>query len=657
MAEQAEILPIMIGTAGHVDHGKTSLVRNLTGIDTDRMQEEKQRGLSIDFGVAPLMLRGNRTVGIIDVPGHEDFIRNMTAGASSIDILMLVVAADDSIMPQTVEHLRIVKLLGMSRLLAVITKADLSDLETLEFVREDVGEFLTRAGYPAAPIHVVSNVSGAGMDGLRDILEQMVAESEAELRRKMPDTRAFRMDVRSVFSMKGHGTVITGVPSAGRLSVGDPLILEPGGIPTAVRGIQNYRRTTGQTEAHMSSAINIRDGDPAQIGRGMSLVAPGSYSLSATAIAAFDNDSEDFVMPKRGTFRFHCGTGAAAVSCRLIAAETAEPGEQRFLHLRFPAPRIVAAGDRFILRAESSGKTLGGGIILAVQTGRMRRYTADSLPRFETAHAAARAGDFFGSQLIAGSQMVFRGSELLRLTQCVSTAAAERVTDKKENGELIDLGGDCWAVRCRLDDLRFAVSRALHSYHQLNRSSWGMKPSHALSLLHIESATAEHLTRILQDGNSEICLKHGRLALQSFQPNISAKEIALREAMLQAVSEAGIVSVARGILLQTLGISGPELRTITRLLVDEDRIVVLGNNFLLGELYERCRERLLELFTGTTTVELNAFREATGTSRNIATLILDSFDAQGLTKRTDAGRVLNRRLKTTHKAERPHSGD
>ncbi|MFN8391898.1 MAG: selenocysteine-specific translation elongation factor [Bdellovibrionota bacterium] len=628
-----QIIPLMIGTAGHVDHGKTSLVKNLTGHETDRHPEERERGMSIDFGIAPFVLSDGRVAGIIDVPGHEDFIRNMVAGASSIDVLMLVVAADDSVMPQTVEHLRIVQLLGMAKLLVVVTKSDLVSPDILGVVKEELRELILRAGFPDAPILTVSNITQEGIAEVRQTLERFVDVPPRDEGR-----RAFRMDIRSVFSMKGHGTVLTGVPRAGSLRAGEEVEILPLGTKATVRSIQNYRRQTDQTAAHVSSAINLRDVDASTIHRGMTLAKSGVYRSVETAIALFKNDSFEPIA-KRAKFRFASGTSTVNVSARLIAHEELAPGATGFMHIRLEPGLVLAAGDRYILRPTAAGPTIGGGMVLAVDTGRMRRISDDLLERLDAAHEAAESGDYFMSQLYAGPRAVFRNVELLRLTQCLEADATLMLKERIREGKLTDLGGNCSIITSRIGEVGRALTKAVGRYHLLNRYAWGMKPAYVTELLGIEPGAFDTLFGLLK-ADTELVQKHSRLALSSFQPQVDGAQIKQRELVLDAITKAGITSIARGSLLDQTKLTEKDLRHITKLLADEDLIVVLQNNYLLRTLYESTRQQLLQLFTEQPLIEINDFRARTQTSRNVAALILDSFDAEGMTKRTEAGRTL-----------------
>jgi selenocysteine-specific elongation factor len=632
-----EILAIMLGTAGHVDHGKTALVRHLTGVNTDRHKEEQARGMSIDFGVAPLLLPGGRLVGIIDVPGHEDFIRNMVSGAASIDVLMLIVAADDAVMPQTIEHMQIVSLLGLAQVMVVITKIDLVDADLLELVKEDVAKFMAQTGFPEAPMLCVSNETGEGIEQVKNALTQLLATVKRE-----PDRRAFRMYARDVFSIKGYGTVITGVPCSGSIKAGDNLELLPARKLTGLRAVQTYKHETDSTQAHVSAALNLRDLQPDEVSRGMVLAEPGVFGPSRSALAWIRNTSGVKPLKQRSKLKFHVGTAAVVANVRLINVPELAPGAAGFAAFHFEQPLVFAAGDKFVLRVLSPADTIGGGIILSINAGRLRRKTPLLEARLNKALERARQGDVLGSELYAGSSALVKDDQLSRLAQTDKARAHVLITEKQAAGEMIKLSEGKWLIAKRGSEISKQLKKLLARYHGENKYAWGMKPAYVAELLGLPVGAMDKLSQILFcDG--EIVTKHGYLALKSFSPEINEREMKLREAVVVRVTQAGAGSVARGDLQAELSMSNAEVKLITKLLVDEGIVCVLGNNYMLRTIVEECRTKLFELFAQNPVVELGPFREKTGLSRNIAVIVLEHFDSEGLTRRQGNGRILAHR--------------
>ena len=641
VANSSDILPLMIGTAGHVDHGKTSLVKALTEIDTDTLKEERERGMSIDFGVAPCALPSGKTAGIIDVPGHRSFIRNMVAGASSIDVMMLVVAADDSLMPQTVEHMRIARMLGMSRLIVVISKIDLVDAETLEIVEQEVREFLDALEFKEYSLLKLSSKTGEGVDRLRTTLDEVASELP-----KRVEKSVFRMYVRKAFTMKGYGTVVTGVPQSGKISVGEKLELLPSGKSSAVRGLQNYRNKVEAAVAHVSTAMNLRDLAPEELERGMALCTPGAFAAVRYVLVSFKNDSDIELKKKRGRLqlRLHVGTVAALVNVRVLGASVLAPGSRGFLVLGFHSPQVCALGDRFILRTLSPGVTLGGGIVLALRQVAPKERSKASRARFEQALKAFEKAELGRSLLLSAKEPVSKISLIAKQLHTTSDEVLESFKLPIKRGELNLIGEDYAIDSSRVAELGGALEQKLVQYHTQNPLSLGMREELVCELLDLPSKHFGALWQVLQ-GDSRLSYHNKHLSLKSFSPQVNEKLLEVSEEILSRVKVAGVQSLARGPLQQELGVNDKDWRKITKLLVDRGELVVLGANLLPKGLVDEFESKLLELFSKKEVVELKEFREAIGASRNIAVGLLEHFDVKGLTKRSGSGRILVQKSK------------
>ena len=351
---------IILGTAGHIDHGKTALVRALTGIDTDRLKEEKERGITIELGFAHLELPGGQHLGVVDVPGHEKFVKNMVAGATGIDIVALVIAADEGVMPQTREHMEICTLLGVRHGLVALTKVDLVDEEMLELAQEDIREFARGSFLEDAPILPVSAVSGQGLPEFIAALDR--------LSRQVPDRPAsslFRLPVDRVFSMKGFGTVITGTLVSGRVQVGDPIMIYPTGITSKVRGIQVHNLSVNAAEAGQRTAVNFQGLDKEAIRRGDVLASPLALKPSYMVDVHFRYlASTTKPMKNRTRVRFHTGTSEILGNLILLEQDELAPGRETVAQLRLDAPVAVVKGDHFVVRSYSPVRTTGGGQVL-----------------------------------------------------------------------------------------------------------------------------------------------------------------------------------------------------------------------------------------------------------------------------------------------------
>ncbi len=350
---------MILGTAGHIDHGKTALVRALTGVDTDRLPEEKRRGITIDLGFAPLVVEGVGTIGIVDVPGHEAFIRTMLAGASGIDIALLVIAADEGVMPQTEEHLEILKLLGVKRGLVALTKSDLVDDEWLSLQVDEVESFLARAASEPWRVIPVSAKTGAGIDDLRD---SITAEARSIPAREA-DSDLFRMPVDRAFTVKGTGTVVTGTVWSGAVLRDASLIVQPTGTVVRVRGIEHHGAEADSASAGQRTALALAGVDLSDVQRGSVLVSEPAWKASSEIDAVIELNRDDLRITPRTRMLFHLGT--AEVEARLAidgAVETA--GEKVNARIHLAEPVVSRTGDRFVLRMPSPARTIGGGIVL-----------------------------------------------------------------------------------------------------------------------------------------------------------------------------------------------------------------------------------------------------------------------------------------------------
>jgi selenocysteine-specific elongation factor len=634
-----EVLQAIIGTAGHVDHGKTELVRALTGCDTDRLPEEKARGMSIDLGFAPFVLSDGRIAGVVDVPGHRDFIRNMVAGAASMDVLLLAVAADDGIMPQTDEHMRIVRLLRTPRVMAVVTKADLVGDDAAERVREDVRRFIARGGYAESPVVLASNRTGQGLDEVRAVLEQLVREAAAAAGRVSTQPDAFRMNIERVLTVKGHGTVVTGIPLAGTVDVGERLELLPGGQVTGLRAIQTFRIEAARAGSCACCALNLRDVAAESIRRGMTLAAPGVFAAVSTMIGTLENASDALTIQRRQRVRLHAGTSVATASLSLIGAERLGPGERAFVHIKLEGPLALATGDRFLVRALTPPSTLGGGSVLTTRVPRSRRKSETLRASLEASREAVTQTDYFGAALAAGCDATVSHLELVRMTQCTTERAGQFIAIAQAKQSIISLG-ESWLVSARLGELETRVDFALRSYHRSNPEAWGMMPRQLCKLLGVNPQDVHRLVQELVRRVPGITLEHGCLAVAGHRPNLTESQLCSKEKMARRIEAAGMRPPARGDLQAALGLRPVEMNLLVRLLTQEGKVTGLHTHLMWAEDFERCRERVVELISKLGVVDVKAFRGATGTSRRVAVEVLELLDAQGLTRRVGDGRGL-----------------
>ncbi|HEX8423703.1 MAG TPA: selenocysteine-specific translation elongation factor, partial [Pyrinomonadaceae bacterium] len=453
---------IIVGTAGHIDHGKTTLVRALTGVDADRLPEEKRRGITIDLGFAELSL-GDVGVGFVDVPGHERFVKNMLAGAHGIDAVALVIAADEGVMPQTREHFDISKLLGVSHGLVVITKIDIVDDELLELVRADAEELIAGSFLEHAPLVAASARSGAGLDELKERLREVAAQVPAR-----SSVSVARLPVDRAFTMRGFGAVVTGTLVAGEIAEGDEMELLPAGARVRVRGLQVHGRATQRAVAGQRAAINLGGVDAASIERGMTLAPAGR--LRPTQII----DTELEVLPTapralRSRARVRVHLGAAEVLARVQVLEEGgeiAAGSRGFAQLRLEAPVVALPDERFIIRSYSPQRTIAGGRVLdafaSKRRGRVRRDEARArLSALTQADAAARVSLYLEAAGDAGLRRADLAARTGWRDETLEAATSEAVA----RGELVEAEG-VYVGRTVFANLLEAARAEVEAHHR-----------------------------------------------------------------------------------------------------------------------------------------------------------------------------------------------
>jgi len=454
---------VIIGTAGHVDHGKTVLIKALTGTDTDRLKEEKERGISIELGFAYLRLPSGITAGIIDVPGHERFIKNMLAGVGGIDLVLLVIAADEGVMPQTREHLEIIQLLQVKKGVVVITKKDLVDQEWLELVQEEVQEFLAGTVLEKAPVLPVSAVTGEGLNRLLDVLDQMAGE--------MGERKYFgptRMPVDRVFTVTGFGTVATGTLLSGRIQNGDSLQIYPGDKIARVRNIQVHGNKVDEAEAGQRVAVNLSGVETSEMGRGCVLAKPGSLQPSHRIdVKLTFLPSAPKPLKHRARVRAYLGTAEILGRVILLDREELQPGAEAYAQLQLEKPAAASRGDHFVIRSYSPMRTIGGGLIINPAPPKHKRYRDEVIRVLATAekgspaevleqHMAAKPRIFTKAELVAETGM---GEKEIKaaLRELIQAHRVIMLTAEEENYYLAE------RVLSRWEQL---ISSELAQYHK-----------------------------------------------------------------------------------------------------------------------------------------------------------------------------------------------
>jgi selenocysteine-specific elongation factor len=625
-----EIRNVIIGTAGHIDHGKSSLVRALTGVDPDRLAEERERGMTIDLGFAPYRHVSGQIVGIIDVPGHERFIKNMVAGSTSVDVVLLVVAADDGVMPQTREHLAIVELLGARRGLVALTKIDLVEPDLVELVREDLCTLLEGSPLGDAAILPVSSTTGEGLSELREALDALVDEVPAQ-----GDEGPFRLPVQRVFSAKGHGTVVTGVPVSGRVVAGDELEIVGHDRRVRVRGVQAYGGTREVGRAGHSTALNITGAGREEVRRGDVVATPGLF-VARRRLSVHYRHVAERPLRNREAVRLHVGTAEVLGEAVLLDADMIATGQEGFVQLRLDDRLTAAPGDRFVLRHAAAMIVLGGGAVVAATDGRLKRYKERVLR--EARERLAAQGDPVRLARTVLSMAGRRGCELARLsleTGVPVSILRERLAPLEASGDLRVLGNrylDASAAVDVGDDL-LELLRAEHARQPL--LDWI-----DLSTVRGRLEVDDEVLDAVATGDDRIeRASGGRLRAAGHSARLSGQEEAARERVLSALRDSGAAPPA--IDPDLAGLSAAQTRALVEALRAGGEVVAVGPHLFAADVLDRLAGIVQAHGRSRQgAIDIPALRDELGTTRKYLIPLLEYFDARGLTVRHGDRRTL-----------------
>ena len=627
---------ITLGTAGHIDHGKTALIKCLTGCDTDRLKAEKERGMSIDLGFAPCVVN-EVEVGIVDVPGHENFIKTMVAGATSIDGVIFVVAADDGVMPQTREHLDILTLLGVEHGIVVLTKIDCVSSEEQELARQEVVEFLKGTFLEDAPVLPISSITGEGFDAFIDELKVVVAGIEP---RRIDGL--FRMPVERAFSAKGYGTVVAGIPISGRAGIGDEVVLLPGGEKGKIKGMQVYKRESDTVMAGQCAAISIPQLDYNTITRGQVISVDGYFSPERWFLCQLQLLDHDKLFLKNGQrVKFH--TGTTEVTGAVYASDTnvLNAGEGAIVQVRTNEPIIAGPRDPFIVRSLSPAATIGGGVVVESIGRKLKRSHASVQNDVAERSVAVLMDRSFVEYCVkTASGMVTSVGELARRVKLPGEQLSGVLAELAGENKVVLLPHDKCAHAETVAAVRGELVDLIGEFHRGSPESPGIMPNELAEKSSAPRALEGHVIECLKREN-EVVERNHRLALAGHRPQYQSEEQRLLEVveslfmeqMFNPPSGAGVAELAK--------IPAAAAERIIRILVEHEQLVSVAKGVVFHrEAIELARRRIVEHINEKGELQSVDFKYLIDTSRKYAIPLLDYFDHIGLTRRSGYTRHL-----------------
>jgi selenocysteine-specific elongation factor len=631
----------VVGTAGHVDHGKSTLIQALTGIDPDRLAEEKERGMTIDLGFAWLKLPSGQEVSIVDVPGHERFIHNMLAGVGGIDIALLVVAADEGVMPQTREHLDILDLLAIPSGAVVVTKVDLVDEEWLGLVTAEIEEAVAGTVMGGAPIVPVSSVTRAGLDELVALLDRLLQQE-----RSRPSTGRSRLPIDRVFTIAGFGTVVTGTLVDGELQVGQEVEIQPGGRRARVRGLQSHRRRVDRTPSGTRVAVNLAGVSTDELERGEVITTPGSLRatrLVDVKLRVLENAPRPLVhnMP----LTFHTGAAETMATASLLDRQQIEPGEVAWAQLRLSADVALAKGDLFIVRAPSPSATMGGGTVVEPHPRRHRRHQAPVLERLAVLERGSpeeivleqlRLREPADLQSLAG-RAGLSTEETRQVISGLIASGAIVPLDGSEGAVIRIVSTTLFASRAGWEKLTEKVRGQIAGYHRAYPLRRGIPKEELRTRVGLDSRTFARVTgRLVGEG---VVREAGPLlALPDHQVRLTADVQSRANLLLGELRAAGASPPGRHELEARHGLSNE----VSQVLIDRGELVEVAPDLIYPpEVLDRIVGDVIAAIREHGSISVAGVRDLTGTSRKYSLAILAHLDERRVTRRVGDDRLLN----------------
>jgi len=633
----------VLGTAGHVDHGKTSLIKSLTGIDTDRLKEEKERGITIELGFASLPLPSGQTLGIVDVPGHEKFIKHMVAGAAGIDLVLMVIAADEGVMPQTKEHLQICSLLGITTGMVALTKIDLVEKDWLELVRSEIADYLSDTFLSGAPILPVSAVKGIGIAELKSELDKTIIRLKEKT-----DDGIFRLPVDRIFTMKGFGTVVTGTLISDKIKVGEEVQILPENISARIRGIQVHNSPREEAFSGQRTALNLQGIEKSTLARGNVLVRPQTVWPTKRLDVFFEYLAANTrKLKNRALVRLHTGTAEIMTRIILLAADELSPGEKTFAQLILADEDVVVAGDHFVLRSYSPVTTIGGGRILDPLPGKHKRKNEKILADLKILQNGALPDKISVLLERAGFSGINIRSLAFRLG----------VNVKKIREALEKLFSDRQAILLASDDttvisihlyahLEALLIKSLESYHQKNPLQEGMSKEELKAALASTVSTKLFNMVMANLGKREaIVSDKDHIRLASYHVHLAGEEDALHQSIAAIYGQAGLAPPSLSDVISGFKEARPKAQSIIKLMIKEGELIKINEELCFARAaLDQLRENYKTQLTRDGQATPATFKDLTGLTRKYIIPLMEYFDTSKLTVRVGDHRILREKL-------------
>lgn len=627
---------IIIGTAGHIDHGKSSLVKSLTGTDPDRLHEEQERGMTIDLGFAFL----NDEIAFIDVPGHEKFIKNMVAGVSTVDMALLVIAADDGVMPQTREHLDILSLLNLTTGVIALTKIDMVDEEWLHLVEEDVKNLLRSTFLEKAPIFRVSSTTGVGIQELKEALVSLAGNTKGR-----SDRGVFWMPVDRSFTIKGFGTVVTGSVLSGTVQPGDNLELLPQKRSVKIRGVQTHGASVESAGIGDRAALNLANISKEEIERGNVLATPGYFEPSLIFDARLRLlKSAKKALKHRARIRLHVGTREILARIRPLEGDVIEPGEEAIVQLLLEEPAVAMKRDPFVIRQYSPPITIGGGIILDTNPGKRHKRLDKSVVERLRNLEKLDPRELLDAALIAAAKTPIKAQELARSTGLKDEQISILLKELRETGKAITFGSgtkESFFHSVNLNKLKDLLLKTLEDFHKKEPLRGGMSKAELSQQLKADPRVFEAALESLV-ALENVTVKQQLVRLSSFRITLTADDEKLAGSITSLLEENLFNTPSEKELAEKLNVQQTTVAKVVGALQGMEEIVRIEGNILFHpKAIEAAKETVRQLGSKGREFSVSEFREKLGTTRKYAMALLSHFDETGLTERVGEGRIVN----------------